>query len=149
MGRQRPANVVGWKPTNMTSDTKSIIGTIVGTALLLAGILGGMLYNQNTRFDDLRRSVSERMDVTDNNLNARIDDLRSDLGDRIDQGQANLSHRMDQGQADLLCFHTNSAAKRSESWPEHRRARAGECHDETDIVARSCDSRTIPTGFRG
>ena len=85
----------------MTSDTKSIIGTIVGAALLLAGILGGMLYNQNTRFDDLRRSVSERMDVTDNNLNARIDDLRSDLGDRIDQGQANLSHRMDQGQADL------------------------------------------------
>ena len=48
----------------MSNDTKAIIGTIVGTGLVLGGLLTTQLAGVNTRIDD---------------VNARIDDVRADL----------------------------------------------------------------------
>ena len=50
----------------MSSDTKAIIGTIVGTGLVLGGLLTTQLAGVNTRIDD---------------VNDRIDDVRSDMRD--------------------------------------------------------------------
>ena len=56
----------------MSTDTKAVIGTIVGTGLVVAGLLSAQISsgnaNLNTRIDDLSTS-----------LNGRIDDLRDDV----------------------------------------------------------------------
>ena len=52
----------------MSTDTKAIIGTIVGTGLVVAGLLSAQIAGLNTRIDDL-----------DASLNTRIDDLRDDV----------------------------------------------------------------------
>ena len=53
----------------MNSDTEAIIGTIVGTGLVVAGMLSAQIAGQNTRVDYLRadrrdmRSSMERFDA--------------------------------------------------------------------------------------
>ena len=72
----------------MSTDTKAIIGTIVGTGL----VLGGLLINQNaslhtslnTRIDDLRTDLTGRIDDLRTNLTGRIAGLRADPTNRID-----------------------------------------------------------------
>ena len=65
------------------SDTKAIIGTIVGTGLVVAGSLSAQIAGVNTRVDDLRadlrdmRSSMERFD-------ARLDAVEVALG-KLDQ----------------------------------------------------------------
>ena len=65
--------------TWVTSDTKAIIGTIIGTGLVLAGLLSAQISGVNTRVDDLRadlrdmRSSMERFD-------ARLDAVEVALG---------------------------------------------------------------------
>ena len=67
----------------MSSDTKAIIGTIVGTGLVVAGLLSAQIAGVNTRVDDLRadlrdmRSSLERFD-------ARRDAVEVALG-KLDQ----------------------------------------------------------------
>ena len=60
----------------MSNDTKWIIGT----AVVLGGLLSAQIAGVNTRIDD---------------LNARIDDLRTDLTARIDDLRTELTTRMD------------------------------------------------------
>ena len=61
----------------MSSDTKAIISTIVGTGV----VLGGLLLNQNAglniRIDDLRTDLTNRID----NLSSDVDDLKTDMRD--------------------------------------------------------------------
>ena len=71
----------------MSSDTKAIIGTIVGTGLVVAGLLAGVMYaliaGVNTRFDDVNTRIDD--------MNTRIDDVRTGLTAQI----AGLSTRID------------------------------------------------------
>ena len=43
----------------MSTDTKAIIGTIVGTGLALAGLLSAQIAGVNARVDDVRADMSE------------------------------------------------------------------------------------------
>ena len=67
----------------MGSETKAIIGTIVGTGLVVVGLLSAQIAGVNTRVDDLRadlrdvRSSMERFD-------ARLDAVEVALG-KLDQ----------------------------------------------------------------
>ena len=81
----------------MSKDTKAIIGTIVGTGLVVAGLLSAQLSSGlaglNTRIDGLSASANARFDdvhgrIDDvvanvnarfSDLNARFDDLREDI----------------------------------------------------------------------
>ena len=54
----------------MSRDTKAIIGTVVGTNLVLGVLLSAQIGVVNTRIDDLAASV-----------NGRIDDLRSEVAE--------------------------------------------------------------------
>lgn len=63
-------------------DTKAIIGTIVGTGLVVAGLLSAQISAQsaslNTRIDDLRAEMSDtRADTRD--MRAEIRDMRAVL----------------------------------------------------------------------
>ena len=73
----------------MSGDTKAIVGTIVGTGLLVAGLLSAQISSGhaslNTRIDDLDGRIDD--------LNGRIDDLNGridDLNDRVDRIEARL-----------------------------------------------------------
>ena len=68
----------------VTSDTKAIIGTIVGTGLVLGGLLATQIANVNA------------------SLNARVDDARAGLAAQI----AGLSARVDEIRADLRAVRT-------------------------------------------
>ena len=65
--------------TGVSSDTKAIIGTSVGTGLVVAGLLSAQIAGLNTRVDDIRadlrdmRSSMERFD-------ARLDAVEVALG---------------------------------------------------------------------
>ena len=65
----------------MSTDTKAIIGTIVGTGLAVAGLLSMQISTQiagvNARVDDLRGDLSAQIA----GVNARVDDLRADVRD--------------------------------------------------------------------
>ena len=74
----------------MSTDTKWIIGTVVGTGLTIvmavltvAGLLLAQLDGLNARIDDLDASVNARIDDLDASVNARIDDLNTRM-DRIE-----------------------------------------------------------------
>ena len=64
----------------MSNDAKWIIGTLV----VLAGLLSAQIAGVNTRIDDLRAD-----------LTARMDDLRADLTARMDRLEARLEARID------------------------------------------------------
>ena len=78
----------------MGSDTKAIIGTIVGTGLVVAGLLAGVMYaliaGVNTRFDDVRIGLTAQIA----GLNTRIDDVNTRIDD-INTRFDDLAGRMD------------------------------------------------------
>ena len=71
----------------MSNDTKWIIGTLV----VLAGLLSAQIAGVNTRIDDLRADLTARMDRLEARLNARMDGLEA----RMDGLEARLNARMD------------------------------------------------------
>lgn len=74
----------------MDSDAKAIIGTIVGTGLVVAGLLSAQVAGLNTRIDDLRADVyriedrMDRLEVRVEQIDTRLDAVEVALG-RIDQ----------------------------------------------------------------
>ena len=97
-----------WSPacyaSRVSTDTKWIIGTVVGSGLAIvtavltvAGLLlaqfGGLndrIDDVNARIDGLDGSVNARIDDLDGSVNARIDDLRADLRDFRSEVQARM-----------------------------------------------------------
>ena len=67
--------------STVSSDTKAIIGSIVGTGLVVAGLLSAQIAAVNTRIDDL----ADRMDRIENRMD-RIENLM----DRIDTRLRNV-----------------------------------------------------------
>ena len=63
----------------MSTDTKAIIGTIIGTGLAVAGLLSMQISSQiagvNARIDDLRRELSSQIAA----VNTRVDDVSADV----------------------------------------------------------------------
>ena len=73
----------------MSTDTKAIIGTIVGTALVLAGLLSAQIAGVNTRIDDLRVDFRDlRVDFRDLRADMREDHARFDT--RLDAVEVEL-----------------------------------------------------------
>ena len=71
----------------MSNDTKWIIGT----AVVLGGLLSAQIAGVNARFDDLNTRIDDlRADLT-----VRIDNVRADLTARIDDLRTELTTRMD------------------------------------------------------
>ncbi len=110
----------------MSKDTKAIIGTIVGTGLVVAALLSAQMSSLNTRidglharFDDLTASMNARfddltasanarfddvhgrIDDVNANVNARIDDVVANVNARIDDVVANVNARFDDLQEDI------------------------------------------------
>lgn len=93
----------------MDSDAKAIIGTIVGTGLVVAGLLSAQVAGLNTRIDDLRADVyriDDRMGRIDDRMGrieARMDLLVARV-DQIDGRMSRLEARVDQidGRMDRL-----------------------------------------------
>ncbi len=67
----------------MSNDTKAIIGTIVGTCLVLGGLLTAQLAGVNTRIDDLRADLRD-MRASMERFDARLDALEVSFG-KVDQ----------------------------------------------------------------
>lgn len=67
----------------MSNDTKAIIGTIVGTGLVLGGLLTAQLAGVNTRIDDLRADLRD-MRASMERFDARLDALEVSFG-KVDQ----------------------------------------------------------------
>ena len=65
----------------MSRDTKAIIGTIVGTGLVLGGLLSAQIGIVNTRIDDLAASMNSRIDDLAASVNSRIDDVNRRIDD--------------------------------------------------------------------
>ena len=63
----------------MSTDTKAIIGTIVVAAVSLGGLLSAQFAGVNTRIDDLRTELIDRIDTVKTNLSADNADIRNDL----------------------------------------------------------------------
>ena len=76
----------------MSGDTKAIIGTIVGTGVVVAGLLSAQISSVNA-------SLSRRIDDVHASLNGRIDDVHASLDGRIGDVHASLSERIDDGNA--------------------------------------------------
>ncbi len=67
----------------MSTDTKAILGTIVGTGLVLAGLLSAQLGGLNTRIDDLRADMRDlRADMREDHarFDTRLDAVEVELG---------------------------------------------------------------------
>ena len=54
----------------MSSDTKAIIGTVVGTGLALGGLLMAQFAAVNTRIDDVRSDMRATLERFDRRLDA-------------------------------------------------------------------------------
>ena len=81
----------------MTTDTKAIIATIVGTGIAIAALtisgfalLSDRIGNVETEIRATRTELGARIDTTRAELGARIDAARAELGARIDH----LAERM-------------------------------------------------------
>ncbi len=71
----------------MSTDTKAIIGTIVGTGLVVAGLLSAQLSGVNTRIDDLRTELKTEIAVLRDDvrgMDARLRDVEIAFG-KVDQ----------------------------------------------------------------
>ena len=77
----------------MSKDTKAIIGTIVGTGLVLAVLLSAQFSSLNTRIDDLTASGNARFD----DMHGRIDDVNANANARF----SDLNARIDDLQEDI------------------------------------------------
>ena len=67
----------------MSTDTKAIIGTIVGTGLALAGLLSAQIAGVNARVDDVRADMRE-MRASMERFDSRLDAVEVALG-KVDQ----------------------------------------------------------------
>ena len=67
----------------MGTDTKAIIGTIVGTGLVVAGLLSAQIAGVNARVDDLRADLRD-MRASMERFDARLDGVEVALG-KLDQ----------------------------------------------------------------
>lgn len=67
----------------MSSDTKAIIGTIIGTGLVLAGLLSAQIAVVNGRIDDLIGRVS-RLETDVRSMDARLRAVEIAFG-KLDQ----------------------------------------------------------------
>ena len=65
---------------HMSTDTKAIIGWIVGTGLVIAGLLLTQIAGVNTRIDDINARFEARFD----DINARFERIESRL-DGLDE----------------------------------------------------------------
>ena len=66
--------------STVTSDTKAIIGSIIGTGLVVAGLLSAQIAAVNTRIDDLADRIDRietRMDRIENRLDGFDERLRN------------------------------------------------------------------------
>ena len=70
-------------PAAMSTDTKAIIGTIVGTGLALAGLLSAQIAGVNARVDDVRADMRE-MRASMERFDSRLDAVEVALG-KVDQ----------------------------------------------------------------
>ena len=71
----------------MSTDTKAIIGTIVGTGLVVAGLLSAQIAGVNTRIDDLRTELKVEIAVLRDDvrgMDARLRDVEISFG-KVDQ----------------------------------------------------------------
>lgn len=67
----------------MSSDTKAIIGTIIGTGLVLAGLLSAQIAAVNGRIDDLIGRIS-RLETDVRSMDARLRGVEIAFG-KLDQ----------------------------------------------------------------
>ena len=67
----------------MSSDTKAIIGTIIGTGLVLAGLLSAQIGALNGRIDDLIGRIS-RLETDVRSMDARLRGVEIAFG-KLDQ----------------------------------------------------------------
>ena len=67
----------------MSSDTKAIIGTIIGTGLVLAGLLSAQIAAVNGRIDDLIGRIS-RLETDVRSMDARLRAVEIAFG-KLDQ----------------------------------------------------------------
>ena len=74
----------------VTGDTKAIIGTIVGTGLVVAGLLSTQVAGLNGRIDDVRADLTAQIAA----VNGRIDDMAARM-DRIDDRLDRIDDRLD------------------------------------------------------
>ncbi len=65
------------------TDTKAIIGTIVGTGLVVAGLLSAQIAGVNARVDDLRADLRD-MRASMERFDARLDGVEVALA-KLDQ----------------------------------------------------------------
>ena len=84
----------------MSNDTKWIIGTVV----LLAGLLAAQIAGVSIRIDDLDASVNGRIDDLDASVNGRIDDLDASVNGRIDDLDTSVNGRIDDLRTDVRDF---------------------------------------------
>jgi len=78
----------------MSTDTKAGIGTIIGTGLVLAGLLSVQIVGVNTRIDDLRADLRElRADMREDHarFDIRLDAVEVELG-KVDQRLLTIEH---------------------------------------------------------
>ena len=92
----------------MTTDTKAIIATIVGTGIAIAALtisgfalLSDRIGNVETEIRATRTELGARIDTTRAELGARIDAARAELDARIDAARAELDARIDAARAEL------------------------------------------------
>ena len=69
----------------MSTDTKAVIGTIVGTGLVIAGLLLTQIDGVNNRIDDMNTRIGD--------MNTRIDDVNARI-DRIEVRLDGLDKRL-------------------------------------------------------
>ena len=81
LARPGPRDVLRYQP--MSTDTKAIIGTIVGTGLALAGLLSAQIAGVNARVDDVRADMRE-MRASMERFDSRLDAVEIALG-KVDQ----------------------------------------------------------------
>ena len=82
----------------MSSDTKSIIATIVATAVGLAGLLLTLNGGTNRRIDDVHRRVGDLNDSVNRqigDLNDSVNRRFGDLNDSVNRRLGNLNDSID------------------------------------------------------
>lgn len=78
---------LGGKARNcVSSDTKAIIGTIVGTGLVIAVLLSAQIAAVNGRVDDVRADMRDMQ----GSLRSEIRDLRTEMHATMDRFDARL-----------------------------------------------------------
>ena len=144
--------------TGMSNDTK----WLVGTAVVLAGLLSAQIAGVNARVDDLRTDlttqiggvnvrvddlrtdlttqiagVNVRVEDVRTDLTARVEDVRTDLTARVEDVRTDLTARMDRIETRLDGIDDDCATSRSRS--------AGSTRGFSPSSASSCPRPTSQT----